>query len=319
MKTKKPLVENNNKEVLIKRYFRSKEMQEYLCAEDLSNREMADIILGSADSLEDKLQFVKDYLDDEENKKVIGFLSEAIDNWKEEDNPSVFLLTTKWLDEDILEEKSGVCGIFRNSSQIIEFIKREKEEETEEGEEPFEEWYEAEKWILNEEGEYEKAYSYTLIDTTVCFFAKYIFNEKLKSYLHVSGLLDPDLFDSRLQESSDLNLPIPYEVGDLIKIDCEPFAPVIPALIVEKLDNHDCCGVQILCRNEDGTYNTSALKHSHMFVDNYRSLMTPLYRLDYYNKEFDYKEELIRKGFNVINLIKEKGFGELTDEFIENC
>lgn len=203
--------------------------------------------------------------------EVIEILLDAIDKWNSNDDRTVFVLKTLWFDEEILEEKSSECGVFRNSSQIIEYINKEKE--TEYDHELKEEWYEAELWTLNKSEKYEIVYAYTLIDKTVCF-----------------------INDSRLCCSTDLNLPIPYEVGDIVKIDCWPFAPVKPAIIVEKYDNYDCCGVQVLCRNEDGNYRTTPLKHSHMYAKDYRSLLSPLYRLDYYSEEYEHMEELIRKA-----------------------
>lgn len=310
------------KKYLIRKYFRSKKMQDYLCKQEMPDAQAVDIILGSPDSLENKLNILKTYFYNDKNKNIIELLSEGIENWNAESDRAVFILRTKWFDEDILEEKSSDLGLFRNSLQIIEDINSLRDDWDDydaEGDEPIEEWYEADKWVLNDDGEYEPTYSYTLIDTTVCFFKRYSYNEKLKAHLPVHGHIGSDIFDSRLRSSSDLNLPIPYEVGDLIKIDCGPFAPVKPVVIVEVFDNYNCCGVEILYRNEDGKYRTSALKHSHMFVDDYTSILSPLYRLDYYDEEFEYKDELLRKGISVTDLIKEKGLDALTDEFIENC
>ena len=80
--------------------------------------------------------------------------------------------------------------------------------------------------------------------------------------------------------SSDLNCPIPFDINDKILIDCRPYAPVKEGLIVEKINNDDCCGIQVACEDEKTKeIQIKALKHSHMFHNNYVSRLSPLYRL----------------------------------------
>lgn len=70
MKTSKTRTAKINKESLIKRYFKSREMVEFFCSENLFDPEIIDVILGSSDSLENKLHLMKSHFDNGENSKV---------------------------------------------------------------------------------------------------------------------------------------------------------------------------------------------------------------------------------------------------------
>ena len=313
---------NNKKEIIVNRYFKSNEMKQYLLNQNLKDIDLVNIILGSTDDLEEKLYLIKQHfdinkLDNYGHEYTIDLLVKGTNNWKRKDNNAIFLLTSNWLDEDILEEKHYNCGIFKNSKQVIEFIRKEMKINESEGLQ-IEEWYEAEKWVLNEQGKYEKTHSFTLVDDRVCFWDRYVYNEKFDCFMSISRMFKTTDFDERLKKSSYLNLPVPYEVGDLIKIDCEPFAPIKPAIIVEKSSNVENLGVQVLYRNEDGKYKINALKSSHMFIDDYQSLLFPLYKLSYYdkNEEIDYLSELLEKGRIAIDYIKRKGHDSHLDDIL---
>ena len=54
---------------------------------------------------------------------------------------------------------------------------------------------------------------------------------------------------------NDVNLPVPFHAGDIVTIDCRPFAPVSHAVILEVGDNCDCCCLQALYYAGNGTWD----------------------------------------------------------------
>ena len=86
-----------------------------------------------------------------------------------------------------------------------------------------------------------------------------------------------DCYDGYVSSMS-LNLPIPFEVGDIVVLNSLPFAPVKAVLLTE-VENIDCCGVWMLYRDTDGKWKTGALKHGHGW-GNYHPILSPLYRLE---------------------------------------
>ncbi len=297
-------------------YIASKTMRDYYEDQELSEKQLTDIILGAPASLHQKLFTLSRFFNTEENYRVINLLIDGLDNWERELNDNeVFVLIEYWFDHSELKEKNCFRGVFKSHAKIHDLLAREYKE-LDDDDSPLYGWYEVERWVCDKGGSFDKKYSYVILRHEACFFTKY---EKRGDGLvlplygrvweHYTKDFPPFHFDDRLSESSDLNLPIPFKVGDLVRIDCLPFMEAKPAVIVELYDNNDCCGVKVVCRNEDGTYGISPLKHSHMFTDNYRSLISPLYRLDYFEDEYDYKDILMEKAKKVTEEIRNGGYG----------
>lgn len=127
-------------------------------------------------------------------------------------------------------------------------------------------WFLLEKWILNEQGQYVCPYTYTVTNGEVLFY-----NKGNGRYL--------------LDQSTNLNLPIPFHPGDLVRLDCAPFAFRANTVILEVGDNRNCCCVQAVFREENGNWSAGALKHSHVFPNHYAPLLSPLYRLSSIQRE----------------------------------
>ncbi|MDE6659454.1 MAG: hypothetical protein K2K01_05010, partial [Eubacterium sp.] len=83
--------------------------------------------------------------------------------------------------------------------------------------------------VLDEKGEYICTYRFILIEDEVCYFDKP--NAQ-------------DFEDYRFFVSTDLNLPVPFKVGDVVKVDCRPFVLVKEITITAIGDNKDCCSSQ---------------------------------------------------------------------------
>ena len=92
--------------------------------------------------------------------------------------------------------------------------------------------------------------------------------------------------------SRDLNLPVPYESGDVLVADCAPFAPPVTVTVTDKVNNYDCCGVQISYSDQfSGKQRTTSLKHG-LILDGvehpYIPMLSPLYRIRCLEKPADY-------------------------------
>lgn len=135
-------------------------------------------------------------------------------------------------------------------------------------------WFLLEKWKLNEEGQYVCLCTYTAADGQILFY-----NRPGEGYL--------------FEQSTHLNLPIPFRPGDLVRLDCAPFAFRANAVILEVGDNRDCCCIQAMFREANGNWSAGALKHGHTFPNHYTPLLSTLYRLTGIQREGLAEDEMI--------------------------
>ena len=85
---------------------------------------------------------------------------------------------------------------------------------------------------------------------------------------------------------SDLNLPVPYQPGDVLVIDCRPYAPGAFYCRLKEVGD-DCCGIQCEYVNSEGEIETGALKHGDYFF-NHREVyqyLSPLYKAKIVSKD----------------------------------
>lgn len=152
-------------------------------------------------------------------------------------------------------------------------------------------WFEVEKWSPDGNGRLKNDYDYTILDAGVCYFSH-----------HDSSYRE--LFDFSTHQ--DLNLPVPFHAGDLVTIDCRPFAPVNQAVILEVGDNQDCCCLQALYRKLDGTWATGAVKHGYA-SPNHNAGISPLYRLASFHGRLSEEERLLEQVSRYVNGEEERG------------
>jgi hypothetical protein len=77
-----------------------------------------------------------------------------------------------------------------------------------------------------------------------------------------------------------LNLPTPFQAGDIVNADCRPFAEDRRVLILDIGDNRDCCSLQCLFITPDGTMSIGAFKHNDFLRDDEMSHISGLYRAE---------------------------------------
>lgn len=153
-------------------------------------------------------------------------------------------------------------------------------------------WFEVEKWSPDGTGRLKNDYDYTIFGTEVCYAA------------HNNS---PHWGWPGFSTGRDLNLPVPFHAGDIVTIDCRPSAPVSHAVILEVGDNQDCCCLQALYRNDDGTWDTGAVKHGFVLPNHYSPAISPLYRLASFHGQLPEEEHLLEKVSRYMNGAEEHG------------
>lgn len=113
------------------------------------------------------------------------------------------------------------------------------------------------------------------------------FEIRIKGGKHNYVVLDGKIVYCTHRHHCDLNIKYPFSPGDLISIDCSPFAPKKPAMVVWNTDRirpYDCCGIGVLYKvgNE---YSVSSLKHCYCFGNCYHPIQSPVYKTNYLKEE----------------------------------
>lgn len=286
-----------NHQELMRKLFPSQEMADYLAGQELDPEDLLEAIAGAPIPLREKSGILQDLA--QESNEPFAF-------WAREVNTALRALDTKpgeffylksgwpdyeegWADIDPIAPYPDLERAMRGIQQFLE------EEECIE-EDCY--WFLLEKWVLNEMGNYVCPYVYTVAKGEVHYFEK-----KDKKAPRI------DIFSSStFFESTHLNLPIPFRPGDIVQLDCTPFAFRANAVILEVGDNKDCCCVQVIFRIEDGTWSAGALKHGHGFSQHYTPMLSPLYRLSTVRQELAQEEKILEEVSKFVAGSDKKGY-----------
>ena len=114
---------------------------------------------------------------------------------------------------------------------------------------------------------------------------QYFIHEKL-SLNYLKGSLGSIVERQFYSVCPDLNLPVSYQPGDVLFIDCRPYAPDAFYCRLKEVGD-DCCGIQCEYVNSDGEIETGALKHGDYFF-NHREVyqyLSPLYKAKIVSKD----------------------------------
>ena len=115
----------------------------------------------------------------------------------------------------------------------------------------------------------------------------------------LNGSLGRMVEDQFFSVSPDLNLPVPYHPGDVLFIDCRPYAPGAFYCRLKEVGD-DCCGIQCEYVDAEGNMETGALKHGDYFF-NHREVeqyLSPLYRARIVSKYELSWDEIVRRSKN---------------------
>lgn len=201
---------------------------------------------------------------------------------------AVFLLIEAWYDTEVGDRKISAGTPFFNADDALSYIRYDMDS----GGEDYSDlcWYELQKWNLSKDpvsgkASYAHSYTYYFLKDRACFFEKLEETQEPYMFLPESRRFSAD--------GQHLNLPIPFCAGDIVRVDCRPFRPERPAVLLEVGDNADCCCVQAICRGEKGIWTLGALKHGSLF-SNGDCFLSPLYRLETYPKSLPESNGLLQ-------------------------
>ncbi len=279
--------------ILLKRCGMSEQMVDHLMVfGDVSEWTFNHIICGAPISLYEKVRTIEEYMALHQIEKGIlentyhEMLSaqgelELLSEW--EDSDGMLYLFAEWYDLDVYIEKSSPVGMFTTAKDAFEYIKNEdrmeQEDLSEDDDRTNGDWYRLELWEKDPEGRMEHTYDYYIYNGQICWF------NEMKGVPQNHGNIyywPESLAYSR--GVTDLNLSTPFSSGDIVAIDCRPFGPWFPAIILEDYDQFDCCLPTILFNVPyTQVWRCSSLVHKHLFYDSechsYEPLLSPLYRL----------------------------------------
>ena len=258
--------------------FDSDDMKGYLAAHfiELSSADLIDIVIGALRPMEFKLNLLTELarwfphpleeMDDfYDFEPYIELYNSGLDETKNNES-GVYLL--KQYDHHETDGYSWEDYItFQSFQAAVAYIKDNAAEwlDWTFGAETVDEaltWFEIEKWNGNERMSLRGTYTVSKYGEVWDYCAK---DNHLHHKFGASNALS-------------LYLPVPFIAGDVISIDCRPFAPYKHGVVLSVGDNVDCCCVQCLYVKSDGILGVGALKHSHVFDDGYTPFVSPLYK-----------------------------------------
>ncbi len=258
---------------VLEEFMPSESMWAYLYGQSLSNEQIADLIIGSPADISAKAEWLR---------KLAGLYGEpfthhadAVEDAVKALEPAendLFLLKSMWYDDELLRADCTNVTPYSSLDAVIEELRSEFDSlKTEDypDDVPLL-WYELEKWNLEADGSYSNPYTYTLIEDEIVYFT---INRKLNG--GSAGSADTYRYSS---STRDLDVPVPFKPGDIVDIDCWPFAPPVQAMIIKT--GSDPRELQALYRNQYGKWMTGAVKQGHLFANSYVN-MSLLYVIEY--------------------------------------
>ena len=184
-------------------------------------------------------------------------------------------------DEMMNEADSHFEGVFDTCNEAMNFVDRHAKKE---GTDPYGRiWYILKKWIKNDDGEYYDACSYVVADDEI-YYAE----------------LDNTPNGEKREDSIDycdgmnLNLPVPFQAGDLIYVNGFPYAIAFPMLILTVGDNRSCCSVRALSKTADDTWYIGSVKHGRVGYFSFPTV-SPLYTATIWRGNMGIGDEILKE------------------------
>ena len=280
------------------KFLESQEMLDYI-NEYYKDRPLVwcDIIAASRASLEDKaaaLTELSEHCPADEFHDPEQMARDASTALEETRNPppgSVFMLREYWRDSDSWNENYGKGSTpFASFEQARKYIQDEIEEC---GRGTDHLWYTIERWDLNDEDALVETIAWYLKDHRVIWGF-----DRERGVRHLGD------FDC-IYQGADMNVRVPYQVGEIVSVDMLPFIAPFPAVIAEaeREECTDCCCPQIIYINPYGKVDAGALKHiPHSFPR-----FSPLLRLERYKQPVEGKDAPLQVISEILKQNPEKG------------
>lgn len=295
----------------------SGELRQYLlkCADKLHLRNYADIIAGAPISLVQKRELLKRVLTDAEQEKdpdgydqcycYLVCLEDALKGMEIKDMKQGVLSVSLWgaVDGQCTDRLVDGCYYAPSMDAVQKAIRTYQVEN--DGWDWKHLYWEIEQYSPDGQPESNGFWKPEYIFITnsvgeVQYFLHDYHRKGTTSYAWAEGAFGGD--------SVSLNLPVPYRPGDILKIDCSPYA-FGPCYCILTEVGEDCCGIQCLYPGEDGEIERGALKHGHYFSGAYSGpvYLSPLYRAKIYTGELPIECKFMKKLSDKIHADPEFG------------
>lgn len=274
------------REEIIKCLIKDKTFADYLIEVNLSEYDMAKLVCHAPISLFRKQSLYEKLIENKSGErgknedrfsyeKYFRIAMRATDDLKPLKD-GVFLLVGHSFDNGYDEQFE--CVPFRSYRAVQEYLSEKFEDG---GEENI--WYTLEKWLPEGEDAFglTEACEFTFIGKEPCFYKnlRYFYDKEFCK--RNSKQLLPENDFTLFSSGNDLNLPTPFRAGDLLHIDCRPFAPKTMVIVTDNCSKFDCCNPQCEYKGKNGEKKLGALKHSHMYKENVIESVSPLYNLEW--------------------------------------
>ena len=327
-------------EELLQVFMPSEEMRAYLSTQKLRNLQIQDMILGAPVPLKTKAKYmhrlickddilhsILDKVSSDWFKQMYGdswedlepvlksdiewsfaahdqAIQEALNALDLKPGEILCLEEVEFNERRMKEEVAGGSMPFLSLDAALRYLRHEIDYEGWEEDAPF--WTLLQKWVPGENGEMSHLYTYCLIRDEVVYFEKLHRDES--EYWEWSA---DDGYHTGEGDGA-LALPIPYHAGDIVEVDCLPFAPVRHVLILEEGN-----GSNTLCLypTTEGKWTTGFFERGQI-MDCYTPALSPLYRISLYSGYLPRNEQLLKSVQTYIGGSAENG-KRLMDAFYE--
>lgn len=272
------------KEEIIGNLIKDKAFAEYLIKSNLSEYDMAKLVCHAPISLFEKQSLYKKLLEEKNGESgnvgdrfsyenYLRIVTKAIDDLNLPKD-GTFLLVGHSFDNGYDERFE--CAPFRSYRAVQKYL---NEVFPGGGEENI--WYTLEKWLPESEETLglREVCEFAFIGKEPCFYKnlRYFYDEKFRKRDRRQLLPENDF--SLFSSGNELNLPTPFRSGDILHIDCRPFAPETKVTVTDNRSEFDCCNPQCEYTGENGEKKYGALKHSHIYKEDVIESVSPLYNL----------------------------------------
>jgi len=220
-------------------------------------------------------------------------IEEALDNLENVEYGSFIYRKSLWDERpELFEEHEAGVAPFSSIKAALEDLRFEMVRDEWDDDAPF--WSIFEKWQLAPDGTWENPFTYYAIKDEIVFFDRNAYDEEDHCWTGEDKTYGGSI-------APDLNIRVPFGVGDVVTLDCRPFAPLIHALVIEAEDEGraECCMPRVLHlddyeskRRGEPTWTEAGPKHAsslHLCMPGY----SPLYRMELYEGTLPEDEQLI--------------------------
>lgn len=270
----------NLKEEIIRKLIKDKNFADELCKFPVRDEDMMQLVCHAPISLFEKRdlykRLVEEHPDETGNfvtyRKYLSITEKIIKDMKLPPE-GTFILVGYSFEE---EEAQFECMPFRSYEKAAAYLKETFQDG---GEENI--WYTLEKWLPKDDVSLDliEVCEFTFIGDKPCFYKnlRYIYDKKFRERNRRQLMPENDftLFSS----GNGLDLPTPFRAGDILHVDCRPFAPKTIVTVTDNRSEFDCCNPQCEYTGENGEKEQGALKHSHIYKENVIESVSPLYNL----------------------------------------